>query len=210
MSSTKSKEMCFAVAGLRQGLGHIESLLKLGNCRVIAVCDLERERIKNAQKILSEAGHPPAKEFHNLDDMLANISADGVCLAMPIHLNAESAIKSLKAGFHTFCEKPAANNIQDALELKKVVKKTGLIYQVGFELRHSPLIQAVMNHINSGCIGQVTAISGYHFWRPYLPHIEKRPWAYNKFAGSVLMDCMSHTFDLVNLFFRKQSTEGLC
>ena len=146
--------------------------------------------------------HNAAEEFDDIDKMLGKISVDAVCLAMPIHLNAPCAIKTLKAGFHTFCEKPVANSIEDALELQKIVEETGLIYQVGFELRNSPLIQAVMNQINSGRIGQVTAISGYHYWKPNAKDVNARMgnWHYDKFGGNVLFDCMSHTFDLVNYF----------
>lgn len=193
------RNLSFAVVGLRQGCNHIETLTRLPNCQVTAICDLKEEHIQRAQQILTEANQPSAKEYRELDEMLAKVKVDAVCLALPIPMNAPGAIKSLEAGFHTFCEKPVANKIEDALRLQEVVEKTGLIYQVGFELRHSPLIQTVMGHIEAGRIGQVTAISGYHFWQPYLPDIEKRSWAYDKWAGSVLLDCMSHTFDLVNL-----------
>jgi len=193
------RNLSFAVVGLRQGCNHIESLTKLPNCQVTAICDLKEEHIQRAQRILTEANQPLAEEYRELDEMLAKVKVDAVCLALPIPMNAPGAIKSLEAGFHTFCEKPVANRIEDALRLQEVVEKTGLIYQVGFELRHSPLIQAVMGHIEAGRIGRVTAISGYHFWQPYLSDIEERSWAYDKWGGSVLLDCMSHTFDLVNL-----------
>ena len=84
------RELTFAVAGLRQGCNHIRSLVEMPNCRVVALCDRGDEQLKNAQKLVTDAGQPPAEEFHDLDEMLGSIDVDAVCMAMPIERWASS------------------------------------------------------------------------------------------------------------------------
>lgn len=194
------RDLKIAVVGLRQGNNHIDALAQLPNCRVTAICDTQADRFERAQNTLKTHGAAPAEQYASLDELLeCAADFDAISLALPIAANGPASVRCLEAGLHTFCEKPIANRMADALKVKQTAESTGLVYQVGFELRHSPLMRAVMEHIHAGRIGTVTAINAIHYWRPNIEHIAARPWGHDKWSGNVLFDCMSHTFDLINL-----------
>lgn len=185
------------VVGLGMGFDHIEFMEQAGGFDVTAISDFDAQKVKKAQKYLEQHGRPEPEVFESFDALIDAHVCDAVCLALPIPMNAEYAAKALNAGYHVLSEKPIALNLKEAAFLKKAVEGSGKVYQVGFELRHSPLVQTVMDYIGRGMIGKVSGITYNYVRKPDHSH---RKWAGDEDGGSVLFDCLSHSFDLMNLF----------
>lgn len=101
------------------------------------------------------AKHSINKTFQTLDEMLADPSLDAICNVTPDRFHKEISIQALKAGKHVFCEKPLAENYQDALEMAEVAKESGLINMVNLSYRAAPVVQKAKKLIESGKIGEV-------------------------------------------------------
>lgn len=63
--------------------------------------------------------------------MIASDEIDAVIIATPDHTHARIAIDAAKAGKHVYLEKPMTHTIEEALELREVIKSTGVIFQLG-------------------------------------------------------------------------------
>ena len=185
------------VVGLGMGASHVNWLLKTPGMEVAALCDLDAERIAKAQQAIAGAGRAPAAEFGSYDDLLASEGCEALVLALPIPRNAEFARRGLEAGRHVLSEKPLATTLADAARLRRAVRPDGPVYQIGFEMRHSPLVQTVLEAIQQGKIGRPAAVNYTYVRRS--KH-SGRSWANEGPECGILFDCGSHIFDLCGLF----------
>ncbi|MHB8618986.1 MAG: Gfo/Idh/MocA family protein, partial [Chloroflexota bacterium] len=172
------KPIRVAVAGLNHGLEHVAALLMNPRFELAALCDAdpvklgwvrgEPFRMANepawyrAERISLLARLRPhadalarAKLVTDLDELSRMPEVDAVILAMPVHLNAEFAIRSLDGGKHTFTSKPFALTEQQGWDLAAAVRRSDRAFTVGFQYRHSPLFQRVRRMIDAGCLGEV-------------------------------------------------------
>lgn len=102
---------------------------KLG--QTIAVCDVDS--LHNA-----EFNSDFQNELHTYTDyreMLEKDSPDVVTIGTPDHWHVPIAIAALKSGADVYCEKPLTLTIAEGIEICKVVKETGKVFQVGTQQR---------------------------------------------------------------------------
>lgn len=98
--------------------------------------------------------------FTDYREMLEKVSPDVVTIGTPDHWHVPIAIAALRSGADVYCEKPLTLTINEGIEISKVVKETGKVFQVGTQQRSemdSKFLKAVaMVHL--GLIGDnVTA-----------------------------------------------------
>lgn len=83
---------------------------------------------------------------------------DIVSIVTPNHLHFAPAKMALLNGFHVICDKPVCLSLDEALELKELVKKTGLT----FGLTHNYTGYAMVKHarylIKQGLIGSIRKV----------------------------------------------------
>ena len=79
------------------------------------------------------------------------IEAVFICSSTPTHspISQEASI----AGKHVFCEKPVDLNIENIKDTLKVVEKSGVKYQVGFNRRFDHNFASVRKALDAGKIG---------------------------------------------------------
>lgn len=102
---------------------------KLG--QTIAVCDVDTRHNGEFNKAINgELGM-----FTDYREMLDKLSPDVVTIGTPDHWHVPIAIAALKAGADVYCEKPLTLTINEGIEICKVVKETGKVFQVGTQQR---------------------------------------------------------------------------
>jgi myo-inositol 2-dehydrogenase / D-chiro-inositol 1-dehydrogenase len=85
--------------------------LKLDNCRVIAINDVDSWRMSFAEKIIndtySKAGknYSGVKKYDDYRDVIANKDVDAVMVSSPDHWHAPQTIAAVLAGKHVSMEK---------------------------------------------------------------------------------------------------------
>lgn len=110
--------------------GHVAmAASKLG--QTIAVCDVDsRHRYEFNEKFDGKLGM-----YNDYRTMIEKERPDIVTIGTPDHWHAPIAIAALRSGAHVYCEKPLTLTIQEGIEISKVVKETGKIFQVGTQQR---------------------------------------------------------------------------
>lgn len=93
--------------------------------------------------------------YTSYDKMLANAKIDAVVIVSPTNLHAEQIIKAVEAGYHVFCEKPLAIQLEDCYKVEDVVDKyPNLIAMLGFVRRFDPSYRNAKKKLDEGLIGE--------------------------------------------------------
>ena len=102
---------------------------KLG--QMISVCDVDS---KHSAEFSDEFGGKPTT-YVDYREMLEKEKPNIVTIGTPDHWHIPIAMAALRSGAHVYCEKPLTLTIQEGIDICKVVKETGKIFQVGTQQR---------------------------------------------------------------------------
>ncbi len=130
---------------------HYEKFKQTEEASVTAVFDTEAERLAEA-KSLGLKTVDSLEEFLDIGDM------DLVVISTPNQFHAAYAEKSLRAGKHVLCEKPAVLNGQELKEVLAVSKETGRFFTVHHNRRWDRDYLTLKRAINNGVIGRTVMI----------------------------------------------------
>jgi len=83
---------------------------------------------------------------------------DAVTIVTPNHLHADVAKEFLKEGIHVICDKPLTSNLQDAEELAKLVKDTGLVFAVTYNYSGYPMVRQAKEMVANGELGNIRVV----------------------------------------------------
>lgn len=138
---------------------HVDSAIELqvngGTVECAAVCDVfNRYRDDTAKKIESKTGKAPTKTG-DYRDIINDPAIDAVVIATPDHWHARQTIEALKAGKHVYCEKPMTHTVDEALEVYRAWKDSGLVMQVGVQSTSLPVWGKINEDIRAGKLGKI-------------------------------------------------------
>jgi predicted dehydrogenase len=149
----------FGVVGCGgMGTGHVYSLVKRGpedNVAVVAVCDVYRRRITRA--VGAAAG---AEGYDDYRRLLDRKDIDAVLIATPDHWHGKISIEAMESGKHVYCEKPMTHTVEQALQVRDAVRRTGKVLQVGPQATGQDKYWRAREAIAAGRIGKVTWAQG--------------------------------------------------
>jgi len=136
------------------GPAHIEALRRNPNIEVAALCEVNEELAK------AKAAQLGIEKAMLFEDMLKDASIKAVHICTPNFLHYAQSKAVLEAGKHVVCEKPLATKIEEAEELVKLAKKSGLVNAVHFNLRYYPMVRQMKTMRESGELGDIYSIMG--------------------------------------------------
>lgn len=137
-----------------QGSQHVKRFNAVKNCRVIAVCDLDPERLDKAASSLQDAS---VKKYADFRKLLENKDVDSVSVATADHWHVPVALAAILAGKHVYVEKPCSHNIHEANLLAKCAREHKKCVQHGTQRRSSAEDMAGVRALKEGLIGDVYA-----------------------------------------------------
>lgn len=128
---------------------HLPALKKLQEYfEITAVCNHTPEKAKLFSEMV---GGVPYYQSYN---ELLKQDIDAVDISLPIDLNYEVTLASLKAGKHVFLEKPIAANMKEAAEMLQFPQKFEKVMIVAENFRYRKVFNRLKEIIESGEIGQ--------------------------------------------------------
>lgn len=83
---------------------------------------------------------------------------DFVSIVTPNHVHFGPAKMALENGFHVVCDKPLAFNMEQALELEKLVQETGLIFALTHNYTGYPMVKQAKMMIQNGELGNIRKV----------------------------------------------------
>ncbi|MEW6754559.1 MAG: Gfo/Idh/MocA family oxidoreductase [Candidatus Latescibacterota bacterium] len=190
-----SRQTGFAVVGLGMGLHHCKAITTAAGARLVAVCDVDLERLQPAAR---EYG---CRAYTSFDALLGDREVEVVNIATPSGMHAEMGVRAADAGKHLIVEKPAdivPERIDALIEAgrRNRVKVGGI-----FQSRLDPLSIRIRNAVQQGRLGRITGVHGHLPWYRLQSYYEgphgswKGTWKMD--GGGSLMNQGVHTVDLL-------------
>jgi len=137
------------------------------NVQFTGVCDtfsLRAEEAVTASLNEIKPGKPnlkPAKIFPNYREMIHSSDIDAVIIAAPDHWHAQMAIDAIKAGKHVYLEKPMTRTIQEAVNLRKAVNESNIVFQLGHQNRQQMSYCIAKELFEKDVLGKLSIVETY-------------------------------------------------
>ena len=131
-------------------VNHIPTIRDCREAEVVAICDLDAERLRLAGETFDIAAR-----YRDLDEMLARERLDGVMVSTPHTAHAAPAIAALKAGCHVLVEKPMATSEADGRAIAAAAQAAGRQVLVPTGMNFTSVTAQAADWVRSGRIGEV-------------------------------------------------------
>lgn len=106
------------------GMGHVQGINTA--CKLLAVCDVDAERLKAAVA----AGGPDVKGYSDFREVIARKDIDIVHIPTPPHWHALISIAAAEAGKDIWCEKPMTRTIAEGEAVVQAVARHQRIFRL--------------------------------------------------------------------------------
>jgi predicted dehydrogenase len=107
----------------------------------------------------------PARAYSSYAEMAEREAAlpadqriDFVSIVTPNHLHAPVAMAFLERGFHVVCDKPMTRTLDEALELREAVKKSGKVFALTHNYTGYPMVKEARELVRKGDLGKILKI----------------------------------------------------
>jgi predicted dehydrogenase len=143
-----------------QGRGLLWQFLQRQDCRVTAICDVDKQKLNRALEIVGEnygeqsgcAGYSDFRELLEKDDI------DAVVIAAPEHWHGVMTVEACRRGKDVYCEKPLALSVAEARQMVIAARRSGCVFQTGTMQRSDANFRLACELVRNGYIGQVKTV----------------------------------------------------
>jgi predicted dehydrogenase len=125
------------------GRKHLQEMMLNPGFVPAAVCDLDPERVKIAQK-----DFPGIQTYTNIAEMLKKSDVELLVLILPHNLHAKVALQCLKARRHVIVEKPFAITLDECDEMIAAAKKSDRLLSTYHNRHWDANILTIMKHLS--------------------------------------------------------------
>ena len=180
---------------------HLPALARCPSVSVVAACDIDRDA---CARVARQFGI--ARQFDDVEALLASTDIDAAGICMPPAHHAEIAIAALRAGKHVWIDKPLTLDAPSALRIITAVGETGLVAMTGFHMRFHRLVSEARALIRSGDLGALE--SARVVWHSPRDDRGIPLWKTRRSeGGGALTEIAVHHFDLLRFLLDSEIEE---
>jgi len=202
MGSTSPIRLGVLGCGSVTDFGHVPAIERIRHSWGLCPVAFFDPVISKAQKYASKFEGAVAADSY--DDFFGQ-KLDAVVICSPMPKHHENVLLCAKHGVHVLCEKPIAENEDQAEEMIKAMEATGKGFFIAFVYRFSPIAQTLKHWFHSGVIGDVKSIRMIYNWNLHGQWvqdeagkwIESPMWRGRMLEGGPMIDCGVHMIDLI-------------
>ena len=189
-----------------RGTGLMSLLRQVPDMEVVACSDLLPFRLENALKMA-----PKAKGYADYKALLDRKDVDAVLVAVPFGVHTQVVLDALDAGKHIYCEKTMIRGYSDIKKVAAKVRASNKIFQTGHQYHSSRLYTHLVEKIQNGLVGEITAIecqwNRNGDWRRPVPDPKFERiinWRmYKEWSGGLVAELCSHQIDFANWLLKE-------
>ena len=120
-------------------------LQKQGKVEIAGICDIDPERLNKTAEKYSIINRYGAGGVFDYQKMIKDLKPEAAVVIGQPHLMYDIWMWCLQQGLHLYIEKPMALSIHQARNLNAVAKRKGVLSQVSFQRRYSPMVTKLRN-----------------------------------------------------------------
>jgi predicted dehydrogenase len=155
-----SERITMASIGLGgRGKENLRSFMGHNNCRIVAVCDVNANRLEEARKIVNDHyGDSACAGCHDYREVLARADIDAVSIATPDAWHVPQSMEAARANKDIFLEKPLGLSVRDDIALREAVRGYDRVFQFGTQQRSDRNFGFACELVQNGRIGKLQRI----------------------------------------------------
>jgi predicted dehydrogenase len=143
------------------------------NFEFVGVSDIWKKRREEATAFLQKLTGRAIVAARNNEELYDRKDVDAVIVGTADFQHAQHGVQAVRAGRDAYVEKPMANTMADARDIRKAVQETGKIVQIGTQRRSARNYQKAYEFIQSGGFGDIVAVE--MTWNVNQPGRWRRP-----------------------------------
>lgn len=140
--------------------------IRYDQAQFIAVCDVDTKRLLDGKKFIDryyakktgKSNYSNARMYDDYQEMLLNKDIDAVIISTPDHWHSEPAARAALAKKDVYLQKPTSLTVAEGRFLSDLVRKQGVILQVGTQQRSSPQFRIAAELVRNGRIGKLHTV----------------------------------------------------
>jgi predicted dehydrogenase len=129
----------------------MQSLAKVPNTRMTALCDVYEPNLELAQKLAD----PAAVTFRDYHQLLARKDIHAVLIASPDHWHVPMTVDAMAAGKDVYVEKPLTHNLAEGRTILDAFSKHRRVVQIGTQQRSMTHIRRARDLVRDGRLGDI-------------------------------------------------------
>jgi len=190
-------------------IGHIEAHLRLQKSEIVALCDVNPERLEYASKRFGIG-----RVYRSANDLCAQSDIDAVSINTGDQYHIEPFLSALKNRKHILVEKPLGNTVEQIETMVSSARMADPKFKiaVGYILRFNPVFEAIHDLCSSGKLGHL-----YYMEGDYIHNLIYQTKQVDSFTGvnwyleyeKPLVGGGSHPLDLLRWFSGAQVIEAM-
>ncbi len=209
-----------------RGRGVMGRHMQVPGVRMVAVCDVDRQRLALGVKA---ARNDRIEQYHDFRKLLENRNIDAVIVATNGHWHVLPVIYACRAGKDVYVEKPLGTSIGEGRAAVRAAEKYDRVVQIGTQQRSWEHYQKAAEIVRSGRLGEISEVKvwdydyfypgfgsppdgqppahlDWDFWvgpspaQPYNPNKIARHYWFFDFGGGWQLDWAVHHYQVVNWF----------
>ncbi len=140
--------------------------IRYEQAQFVAVCDVDSKRLAEGKKYVEDfyskrtgkTTYSDVKMYEDYRELLSNKDIDAVIISTPDHWHAQPAIEAALAKKDIYLQKPTSLTVAEGRLLSDVVRRQGVILQVGTQQRSSSQFRIAAELVRNGRIGKIHTV----------------------------------------------------
>ena len=153
---------------------------------LVAVSDTDAARARGIADALG------VRQYTAPGALIDDQQVDAVAIVTPTRTHFDLVKSAAERKKAIFCEKPLSLSLTEAAEMKRVIERTGVFFQMGFMRRFDKGFSEAKKEIEQGTIGKPLVFRAISR-DPYLPSLE---YAHPDNSGGLFVDMGVHDYDM--------------
>ncbi len=173
---------------------HFPDLIANPNCEIVAVCDINEEKLKTVGDRFSL---DDAHRFTDYHDLIACPDVDAVEICTPNHLHVPIAVEAVNAGKTVNIEKPLSLDLAHTVPLQEALAAHPVPNMMCFSYRFYPAVRYAKQILDERKLGDIISVNIEYLKSTGLNEGRPLEWRFVKeYAGTgVLGDLGVHLID---------------
>jgi predicted dehydrogenase len=136
---------------------HLDAIRKARNANLYAICDVAEDLTGRLAAI-----YQPEAVYNDFAAMLADPHVEAVVIAVADQFHVPLCRQALAAGKSVLVEKPLGTTVEECEDLRDLVARTGLVFQVGNNRRFEPGMTQARHFIREE-LGNVLSLDAWYY-----------------------------------------------
>ena len=133
------------------GSFHAETFFRNPNSELIAVCDINKEKVNKI------ANRFKCKAYNEFESLINTEKLDAISIATPEQIRIAPALLAIEKGLQILLEKPLGRNLEDIENLVNKIKNHNKLISVNFILHEDPRYKLMKEKIKNNEIGEIVS-----------------------------------------------------